>query len=52
MPVAYILGSLAGGMSFSELESEYDLTAEDIHAALTFAAEAVDAEQHSPLPTH
>lgn len=50
-PEAIIVGSLAGGMSFEEVQREYDLTIEDIRAALRFASELVDQEQHHPLPT-
>ncbi len=50
MPVAIVVGSLAGGMSFEEVQREYDLTIEDIRAALKFAGELVDQEQHHPLP--
>ncbi len=50
-PVAIVVGSLAGGMSFEEVQHEYDLTVEDIRAALRFASELVDQEQHHPLPT-
>ena len=35
-PVAIIVGSLAGGMSFEDVQREYDLTIEDIRAALGF----------------
>lgn len=49
-PVAIVVGSLAGGMAFEEIQREYDLTAEDIRAALAFAADLVDREQHHPLP--
>ena len=49
-PVAIVVGSLAGGMSFEEVQREYDLTMEDIRAALKFASELVDQEQHHPLP--
>jgi uncharacterized protein (DUF433 family) len=49
-PVAIVIGSLAGGMTFQEIEREYDLTAEDIRAALAFAANLVEQEQHHPLP--
>jgi uncharacterized protein (DUF433 family) len=49
-PVAIILGGLAGGMTFEDTQREYDLTAEDIRAALAFAAELVEQEQHRPLP--
>ena len=50
MPVALIIGSLAGGMSFEEVQREYDLSADDIRAALQFAGELVDREQFHPLP--
>ena len=50
-PVSIVVGGLAGGMSFEEVQREYDLTIEDIRAALKFAGELVDQEQHHPLPT-
>ena len=50
-PVSIVVGSLAGGMSFEEVQREYDLTIEDIRAALKFAGVLVDLEQHHPLPT-
>ena len=37
VPVAIVVGSLAGGMTFEDVQREYDLTANDIHAALRFA---------------
>ncbi|HLN27529.1 MAG TPA: DUF433 domain-containing protein [Gemmataceae bacterium] len=49
-PVAIVVGTLAGGMSFEEIQREYDLSAEDIRAALSFAANLVEQEQHHPLP--
>ena len=49
MPVSLVVGSLAGGMSFEEVEQEYGLTRDDIRAALKFAGELVDQEQHHPL---
>jgi uncharacterized protein (DUF433 family) len=49
IPVATIVGSVADGMSEAEiLEAFPDLTAEDIHEALRFAAEAV-CERTLPL---
>jgi uncharacterized protein (DUF433 family) len=33
-PVAIVIGSLAGGMSFEEIGREYDLTTADIRATL------------------
>ena len=49
MPVSLVVGSLAGGMSFEEVESEYGLTRDDIRAALKFAGELVEQEEHHPL---
>ena len=50
MPVAFVVGSLAGGMNFEQIEREYQVTADDIRAALAFAAERLDSEQYHPLP--
>lgn len=50
MPVALVVGSLAGGMTFDEVQKEYGLTIADIRAALKFAGELVEQEQHHPLP--
>jgi uncharacterized protein (DUF433 family) len=49
-PVALVVGGLAGGMSFEDVQREYDLTVEDVRAALRFAGELLDQEQHHPLP--
>lgn len=50
VPVSIVVGSLAGGMSFEDIEREYDLTAVQIRAALRFANELVEQEQHHALP--
>jgi uncharacterized protein (DUF433 family) len=50
LPVAIVIGSLAGGMTIEELQREYDLTIEDIRAALRFAGSLLDQEQFHPLP--
>ena len=34
VPVGIVVGSLAGGMSFEEVQREYDITIEDIRAAI------------------
>ena len=53
-PVAIVVGSLAGGMSFEEVQHEYDLTTEDIREALKLASELVDQRfapsQFGPKP--
>jgi uncharacterized protein (DUF433 family) len=39
VPVARIVGGLAGGMSFEEVAAEYGVSRQDIRAALKFASE-------------
>jgi len=39
LPVTVVVGSLADGMSFEEVQLEYNLTADDIRAALKFVAD-------------
>ena len=41
-PVAVVIGSLAGGMTSDEVQREYDLTPDDIQAALAFAVRRVE----------
>lgn len=50
VPVSVIVGGLAGGMSFAELEREYDVTNAEIRAALEFANALVERESYHPLP--
>ena len=44
IPVSLVLGQLAAGVSYEELEREYGLTAEQVHAALRYAAQLVSSE--------
>jgi uncharacterized protein (DUF433 family) len=41
VPIARIIAELAGGMSREEIMREYEISAEDIAAALTYAADLV-----------
>lgn len=50
VPVARILGGLAGGMTFDEIRREYDVSAEDIRAAIKYAEELVEQETQHPFP--
>jgi len=50
VPVARLVGGLAGGMTMEEIIREYEVSAEDVFAALNYAAEIIDAEQFHPLP--
>lgn len=49
MPVSSIVASLARGMTFEEIERAYDLTPEDIRAALKVASELVGKESFHSL---
>lgn len=50
VPVARIIGYLAGGVSFDDVQKDFGLTPEDVRAALDYAAELLNQEQHHPLP--
>lgn len=50
VPVAIVVGSLAGGMTFDDVQREFDLTSDQVRAALRFAGELLDREQYHPLP--
>lgn len=45
VPVELVLGKLAGGMSYDELCAEYEITRENVLAALDYAARMVALEQ-------
>ncbi|HEY4711821.1 MAG TPA: DUF433 domain-containing protein [Dehalococcoidia bacterium] len=44
VPVARIIAELAGGMTKEEVMREYEISAEDVSAALAYAADLVLAE--------
>jgi uncharacterized protein (DUF433 family) len=50
VPVTVVVGSLAGGMTFDEIQREYDLSAEDIRAALKYVGALMEQESFHPLP--
>ena len=50
MPVSVVVGSLAGGMTFEEIQQEYSLTLEDIRAALKFAGDLAEQESYHLIP--
>jgi len=47
--VARLVGALAGGQSPEEVRREYQVTDEDLRAALAFAADLVDSEEFHVL---
>ena len=50
VPVTVVVGSLAGGMTFEDVQREYDVTADDIRVALRFVGELAEQESFHPLP--
>ncbi|MFI5274789.1 MAG: DUF433 domain-containing protein [Ktedonobacterales bacterium] len=44
IPVALVLGQLAGGVGFDELEREYGLRREQVQAAFGYAAQLIASE--------
>ena len=50
IPVALIVGSLADGMTHQQIQAAYpQLAAEDVQAALAYAAEALRFEALAPI---
>ncbi|WP_434684821.1 DUF433 domain-containing protein [Pseudanabaena minima] len=49
IPVAIIIGSLAGGMSYEEVIQEYAVTRDQILVALTYFAELLSYETVYPM---
>jgi uncharacterized protein (DUF433 family) len=45
VPVGMIVGKLGGGMTMDEVMEEYEITREDVLAALSYAARAISDEQ-------
>lgn len=45
VPIARIIGSLAGGMTVEEIIREYEVSKEDVHAALQYAVELIAANR-------
>lgn len=50
VPVSLVVGGVAGGMSREEVAQAYDITLDDVRAALEYANDLVEREQHHPLP--
>ena len=50
VPVARIVGGLAGGMTKEEVMREYEVSEEDVLAALNYAAQLIETEVFHPLP--
>jgi uncharacterized protein (DUF433 family) len=51
VPVARIVGGMAGGMTKEDIMREYEISEEDFLAALNYAAQLIEGEIFRPLPT-
>jgi uncharacterized protein (DUF433 family) len=45
VPVGLVVAKLAGGMTTDEVSREYEITLEDVRAALSYAAQLVAEEE-------
>lgn len=45
VPIDIVLGSLAGGMSYQEVCEDYEITEDDIRAAIEYASKLVANEE-------
>ena len=50
LPLQIIVGELAGGSTIEEVCAGYDITEEDVRAALAYAAETLAQERLHALP--
>ena len=50
VPVARVIGGMAGGMTQEKIMREYEIEEEDIHAALRYAGELIEQEEFYPIP--
>ena len=48
-PVTVILGALAAGDSFEQIQQDYDITGEDIRACIAFACDELNQQTYHPL---
>lgn len=48
-PVTVILGALAAGDSFEQVQADYEIEPEDIRACIAFAADEVERKTYLPL---
>jgi len=52
VPVDLVLGKLAGGMTYDDVIAEYDLTREDILAALDYVSKLLAEEEIRAVGQH
>lgn len=52
VPVVRILGCIAERMTIEETAAEYNVSVDDVLAAIDFASELVEQAQQRPVATH
>ncbi len=50
VPITRIVGGLAGGMTKEDIMREYEVSEEDVLAALSYATELIEKEEFHALP--
>jgi len=45
VPIELIIGKLAGGMTFEDIQQEFEITRDDVLAALDYAAKILQGEE-------
>lgn len=50
VPITRIVGGLAGGMTKEDIMKEYEVSEEDVLAALRYATELIEKEEFHSLP--
>lgn len=50
VPVSRVVGGLAGGMTIQEICHEYEISEEDVRAALFYATDLIESEIVHALP--
>lgn len=48
-PVTVVLGALAGGDTFEQIQQDYAISGEDIRACIAFACDEVDKQTYYPI---
>lgn len=48
-PVTIVLGALAAGDSFEQIQKDYDISGDDIRACIAFAAAELNQQSYHPL---
>lgn len=50
-PVTVVLGALAAGDTYEQIQNDYEITADDIRACIAFAAVELNEQSYHPMST-